>query len=40
VDWIHLADSGYGPLGGSCEHGNETLVSIKCVEFICYQSDY
>jgi hypothetical protein len=26
--------SGYGPVVGSCEHGNEPLGSIKGVEFI------
>jgi len=26
--------SGYGPVAGSCEHGNETSVSIKGWEFL------
>jgi hypothetical protein len=28
--------SGYGPLAGSCEHGNEFLGSVKCGEFLEY----
>jgi hypothetical protein len=27
MDWIDLAQ---GPMEGSCEHGNELSVSIKC----------
>jgi len=26
--------SGWGPVAGSCEHGNETWGSIKSVEFL------
>jgi hypothetical protein len=28
VDWID--DPGYGPLEGSCEHGNQPSGSMKC----------
>jgi hypothetical protein len=31
MDWIDLA---YGPMEGSCEHGNEPLGSIKCSEVL------
>jgi hypothetical protein len=32
MDWIDL--SGYGPLEGSCEHGNQSLGYIKYCEFL------
>jgi hypothetical protein len=35
VDWIHLAQD-KGPVGGSFEHGNEHLGSIKGGEFLDY----
>jgi hypothetical protein len=28
MDWIDLAQD--GPVEGCCEHGNESLCSIKC----------
>jgi hypothetical protein len=28
------------PVAGSCEHGNEPLGSITCVEFLDWLSDY
>jgi hypothetical protein len=28
--------SGYGPMEGSCEHGNEPSGSIKCWEILEY----
>jgi hypothetical protein len=31
---------GYGPVGGSCEHGNEPSGSIKCWEILEYLSDW
>jgi hypothetical protein len=33
MDWFDLC-SGYGPVEGSCEHGNETSGSIKCWEVL------
>jgi hypothetical protein len=33
VDWIHLAQD-RGQVAGSCEHDNESSVSIKCGEFL------
>jgi hypothetical protein len=32
---LYPFDSIYGPVAGSCEHGNELLVSVKGGEFIC-----
>jgi hypothetical protein len=29
MGWYGLDSSGYGPIEGSCEHGNEPLGSIK-----------
>jgi hypothetical protein len=36
VGWYELdrSGSGYGPLEGSCEHGNEPSGSIKCWEVL------
>jgi hypothetical protein len=31
--------SGYCPVAGSCEHGNETSVSIKGRECLAFLSD-
>jgi hypothetical protein len=31
---LSSSGSGYGPVAGSCEHGNEPLVSIKGGEFL------
>jgi hypothetical protein len=36
--WIRLGTS--GRKGGSCEHGNEPLGSIKGGEFLDWLSDY
>jgi len=36
VDWIHLA----AVVANSCEHGNETLISIKGMEFLDQLGDY
>jgi hypothetical protein len=37
VDWMHFRSlSGSGPVMGSCEHGNEPLVSIKGGKFHGY----
>jgi hypothetical protein len=33
VDWLHL-NSRYGPVAGSCEHGNKPSGSIKGGEFL------
>jgi len=33
VDWIHVAQNRNQWLAGSCEHGNETSVSINGGEF-------
>jgi hypothetical protein len=33
MDWIDLA-LGFGPVEGSCKHGNEPLGSIKCWEVL------
>ena len=30
---LNLSGSRQGQVAGSCEHGNETLGSIKCREF-------
>jgi hypothetical protein len=30
VVWTGLIWSGWGPVGGCCEHGNEPSGSIKC----------
>jgi hypothetical protein len=30
---LDSSGSGQGPFAGSCEHGNEPSVSIKCGEF-------
>jgi hypothetical protein len=37
---LDASGSGYGPVAGSCEHGYETLGSIKGEEFLDYQSNY
>jgi hypothetical protein len=36
MGWYGLdrAGLGYGPVEGSCEHGNEPLGSIKCWEVL------
>jgi hypothetical protein len=31
---LHPSGSGYGPVEGSCEHGNETSSSINCWEVV------
>jgi hypothetical protein len=31
---LDSSGSGYGPVGGSCEHSNEPAVSIKGREFL------
>jgi hypothetical protein len=31
---LYLSSSGYGPMAGSCEHGNEPSGSIKGGEFL------
>jgi hypothetical protein len=31
---MNSCGSGYGPVAGSCEHGNESSGSIKCREFL------
>jgi hypothetical protein len=31
---LDLSDSGYGPVVGSCGHGNESSSSIKGKEFL------
>jgi hypothetical protein len=43
LKWILKKDCGldsvvsrYGPVAGSCEHGNESLSSIKGEEFLTY----
>jgi hypothetical protein len=33
LDW---SGSGYGPVEGSCEHDNEPLCAIECLEFLEY----
>jgi hypothetical protein len=41
--WDFVVESGgleYGPLPGSCEHGNETSGSIKDGEFFDQQSKF
>ena len=35
MDWIHLAQD-RDRWGGTCECGNEPLVSIKCGEYLDY----
>jgi hypothetical protein len=37
---LDVSGSGMGPVAGSCEHGNETLTSIKGGEFLDLLSDY
>jgi hypothetical protein len=36
---LDSSGSGCGPVAGSCEHGNETLRSIKGGEFLDYLND-
>ena len=31
---LDRADSGQGPVGGTCEFGNEASVSMSCGEFL------
>jgi hypothetical protein len=31
---LHLCRSGYGPMAGSCEHGDQPSGSIKGGEFV------
>jgi hypothetical protein len=31
---LDASGPGWGPVTGSCEHGNEPLGSIKCEEFL------
>jgi len=33
------SDPGYGPVDGSCEHGNEPLCSMQHTEFLVYLCD-
>jgi hypothetical protein len=33
---LHWSGSGYGPVEGSCKHGNEPSGSIKCCEVLEY----
>jgi len=37
---LNLSGSGYGPVAGSCEHGNEPSGSINCGKFLEQLSDY
>jgi hypothetical protein len=33
---VHSSGSGQGQVAGSCEQVNESLVSIKCGNFVAY----
>jgi hypothetical protein len=37
---LDACESGYGPVAGSCEHGNETLGSLKGGEVLDELNDY
>jgi hypothetical protein len=37
---LDSSGSGYGPVAGSCEHGNEPSGSIKVGEFLDYLNFY
>jgi hypothetical protein len=37
---LDSSDPGYGPVAGSCEHGNESSGSIKGRKFLDLLSDY
>jgi hypothetical protein len=37
---LNSSGSEHSPDTGSCEHGNELLVSVKCGEFLDLLSDY
>jgi hypothetical protein len=39
ANWIRLAQAGYGPVAGFCEHGNEPSSSIKRRNFFYKLSD-
>jgi hypothetical protein len=38
--WTDASGSGYGPVEGSCEHGNKLSDSIKGGKFLDLLSDY
>jgi hypothetical protein len=38
--WVDSSGSGYGPVAGSCEHGNELLGPIKGNDFLDLLCDY
>jgi hypothetical protein len=37
---LDTSGSGWGPVVGSCEHGNEPSGSVKCGEFLELLSDH
>jgi hypothetical protein len=37
---LDACGSGYGPVAGSCEHGNDISGSLRGGEFLEYLSDY